>query len=472
MSWKKLLSLNPIEFLDQQLVICKGGIPKGLIGSLYRNTVSTKKRRNGYPGHLFDGDGVILKIEFKDEKAIASYKHVQSEGYLNEQQRDEYIYAGLGRTYSGNFLTKIFNSFSFKNPANTSVLPLKNGELLALWEGGLPTSLKKLNLATIGLTNGNSLQNGDTFSAHPKIDSKSGMIYNVGLTHGMNQMVNVYEMNQSGQILRRNSAQVNGRRFMLHDFILAGNYLIAIMYSQFVQDFHKILLGRKALGQDVLNDESQGIQVFVFDKSKNLQLIANKINYFKFNVWHYSNGYVDQNGNVISQAITYPTFELYESFFIENLIKNGLIDSKSSYDRLTINPLTGEILEKKQILNDYIEFPIVHDDDVGSQQEITYALIQQKKDDWFNGIIRIDEINPEKSLRRYYQSEQYLNEAIFVQDNNKSKGEGWLIFVLFDGTLDKSFIEIIDASSLQSVCLLQLPQLIAPSFHGRFEYQI
>ncbi|CAD8190398.1 unnamed protein product [Paramecium octaurelia] len=470
MSWKKLLSLNPIEFVDQQLAICKGELPKGLRGSLYRNTVSTKKRRNGFPGHLFDGDGVILKIEFKEDRAIATYKFVQSEGYVNEQQRDEYIYAGLGRTYTGNFFTKIFNSFSFKNPANTSVLPLKSGELLALWEGGLPTNLKKSDLATIGLTNGNSLQNADTFSAHPKIDPKSGMIYNVGLTHGMNQMVNVYEMNQNGQIIRRNSAQVNGRRFMLHDFILAGNYLIAIMYSQFVTDFHKILLGRKSLGQDVLNDDSQGIQVFVFDKSKNLQLIANRINYQKFNAWHYSNGYVDQNGNVVAQAITYPNYELYHSFFIENLLKNGLIDSKSSYDRLIINPLTGEILHKQQILNDYLEFPIVHDDDVGSKQNFTYAIIQEKKDDWFNGIIRIDEDNPQNSQRRFYQQEQYLTEALFVQDKNKQKGEGWLIFIIFDGSIDKSFVEIVDALSFQSVCLLQLPQLIAPSFHGRFEY--
>lgn len=55
----------------------------------------------------------------------------------------EYIYAGLGRTYTGNFISKIFNSFKMKNPANTSVLPLKTGDVLALWEGGLPTVLKK-----------------------------------------------------------------------------------------------------------------------------------------------------------------------------------------------------------------------------------------------------------------------------------------------------------------------------------------
>lgn len=35
--------------------IIKGEIPKDLKGVLYRNSVSTKKRKNGYPGHLFDG---------------------------------------------------------------------------------------------------------------------------------------------------------------------------------------------------------------------------------------------------------------------------------------------------------------------------------------------------------------------------------------------------------------------------------
>ena len=73
-------------------------------------------------------------------------------------------------------------------------MPLKQGNLLALWEGELPTALKKSDLSTIGRTNGGALQKGDTFSAHPKVDPKTGLIYNVGLTHGRNETINVYEM--------------------------------------------------------------------------------------------------------------------------------------------------------------------------------------------------------------------------------------------------------------------------------------
>lgn len=88
----------------------------------------------------------------------------------------EYIYANLGRTATGNRFTKMINSFNFKNTANTSVLPLKNGPLLTLWEGGEPHSLEKYSLNTIGL-----FPTKTPFSAHPKVCSRTNQIYNIGV---------------------------------------------------------------------------------------------------------------------------------------------------------------------------------------------------------------------------------------------------------------------------------------------------
>lgn len=70
----------------------------------------------------------------------------------------ELIYKGLGRLHTGNRLTKIWNNNVAKNAANTSVLPLMKGPLLALWEGGFPTSLDKKTLQTLGLFDGGMLK--------------------------------------------------------------------------------------------------------------------------------------------------------------------------------------------------------------------------------------------------------------------------------------------------------------------------
>lgn len=59
------------------LEVVSGKLPENLEGTLYRNTSALFERKNGLPGHLFDGDGAILKVTFsKHDRPIGSYKFV------------------------------------------------------------------------------------------------------------------------------------------------------------------------------------------------------------------------------------------------------------------------------------------------------------------------------------------------------------------------------------------------------------
>lgn len=61
-----------------------------------------------------------------------------------------------------------------KNVANTSVLPLTDNRLLCLWEGGMPHSLNKEDLNTIGIDTLNGhLKDTWALSAHYRVDWKS-----------------------------------------------------------------------------------------------------------------------------------------------------------------------------------------------------------------------------------------------------------------------------------------------------------
>ena len=95
---------------------------------------------------------------------------------------------------TGNRFTKIFNNSKVKNSANTSVLPLTNGPLLALYEGGFPTSLDKTTLKTIGLFDGGMLKVDENWSAHPKVCSKTNLVYNIGTIRGATLELMVTEM--------------------------------------------------------------------------------------------------------------------------------------------------------------------------------------------------------------------------------------------------------------------------------------
>lgn len=101
----------------------------------------------------------------------------------------------------------------------------------------------------------------------------------------------------------------------------------------------------------------------IFDRNDNLRLVSNTINKDSFWVWHYSNGYVADDGNIVIEYPAYSNMDSYVGFFIENLKKG--INLKSWYERIVINPKDAKILDRIKLYDDIVEFPIVADEDVG-----------------------------------------------------------------------------------------------------------
>ncbi|KAM3135165.1 hypothetical protein pb186bvf_012811 [Paramecium bursaria] len=464
-SWKKLLSYKPIEFDNQRLEVIQGKLPSQLEGTLYRNTVAHFERKNGRAGHLFDGDGVVLKVTFsRHEAPIASYKFIQTEFFKEEEATNNFIYPCLGRTPTGSRLTKIINSLSLKNTSSTSLLPLKKGPLLTLWEGGVPYQLQKYSLQTNGI-----LDTKTPFSAHPKVCGVTGKVYNFGTNHvGPKSYIYVYEMDQYGNILKTNKEKFQDGHFLLHDFALCGRYLVIPIFPEVINGIFDILLGSKSLGQDFHWIEERGIEIVIFDKEDNLKLVSHGFSKDIYYVWHYSNGYVDEDGNIVLQQATYKNFDSYKNFLMTNMLKNEHIEvfGQSKHERVVIEPKTAQIIKRTTLHDDSVEFLVVDDADVGQKWDITYGCHYERVNDWANGIIRYE---GESSLLKQYESGLYVSEPYYVQDKQQVKGKGWLLLTVYNGNLDQSYVDILDSVSLELLCRLRLPFNISLSFHGRFD---
>lgn len=150
------------------------------------------KRKNGIPGHMFDGDGAILKVQFDNQKAISSYKYIKTQYYLDEEKIDEFIYPTIGRTPSGSIFKRLRNLLNFKNNGNINLLPVEKGGLLALYEGGHPHLINKQTLDTVGLDNLQTLNNFTAFHSHPKKCSKTNIVYNIGLETTNKSKLHIY----------------------------------------------------------------------------------------------------------------------------------------------------------------------------------------------------------------------------------------------------------------------------------------
>jgi all-trans-8'-apo-beta-carotenal 15,15'-oxygenase len=88
--------------------------------------------------------------------------------------------------------------------SNISVV-MQDDRLLSLWEGGAPYALDPRTLETLGLEDfGGKVA---AFSAHPKIDSRSGELFNFGIDYGLKTTLTRTACGpKSSRALRRSSS--------------------------------------------------------------------------------------------------------------------------------------------------------------------------------------------------------------------------------------------------------------------------
>lgn len=464
-SWSKAFSQPAQEFALTALPILSGSIPVGLRGTLYRNGPGRLQRGKQRVGHWFDGDGAILAVNFTEKGATGVYRYVQTQGYQAEEAANTFIYPNYGMTAAGGFWNNWLKPV--KNAANTSVLTLPD-RVLALWEGGLPHALDLQTLATRGIDNLASLSKNQAFSAHPKIDGQTGEIFNFGVSVGSKTILNLYCCDAEGKVKQQNSMELKGLP-LIHDFVLAGQYLVFCIPPVRV-DVLPVLLGFKSFCEAMVWQPKLGTEILIFDRN-NLALVA-KLETEAWYQWHFTNGFVDENGLITIEFVRYSDFQTNQ-YLKEVATGKTTTAAKGTLWEIKINPQTKKVVALTQLLDRGCEFPVVPQHLVGKFWDKTYLSIYQEGTDLsqelLNAIACYDRQTDQLSIADVGVN-SYPSEPIYVPQPNHP-GKGWLITVVYDGNDHHSEVRIYESDRLESepVCRLGLPNVIPPSFHGTWK---
>lgn len=464
-AWSKAINQPAREFDSTPLSIITGNIPPDLRGTLYRNGAGRLSRGGKQVGHWLDGDGAILGIHFANTGATGVYRYVQTSGYLKEQQADAFIYSNYGMTASGGFWNNWFKPV--KNTANTSVLALPD-RLLALWEGGQPHALDLETLTTVGIDKLSGLTSKQTFSAHPKVDPMTGAIFNHGVTVGLDSTLHLYRCDSTGKVRHQNSYSLSGLP-LIHDFCLAGEYLVFLV-SPVRINLTPIILGLKSYSEAMAWKPELGTEILIFNKDS-LDLVSRGQTDPWFQ-WHFANGYVNQEGNIVTEFIRYANFDTNQ-FLREVASGYTQTSAPGTLCSLTLDPQTAKVIENKQ-LSDFIgDFPQVSAQKIGQPWRYTFLNVHRYGvtggEELFNAIACFDrEINDMRIADM--GANCYPSEPILVPGKDNPE-QGWLLTVIYDGDADRSEVRIYQSDRLfePPVCRLALPKVIPHSFHGTWK---
>lgn len=466
------------------LPIVEGQIPPDLRGVLYRNGPGRFAIGGQTYGHLFDGDGLVLRFAIggtsSDSRPRIRYRNrfVRTPEFVHEERTGRLLYRGLGTNLPGGLLHN-FLRLRFKNPANTNVV-YHGGRLLALWEGGLPYQLDPVTLDTLGRCDfGGALCNRSAswierqisshlpFSAHPKLDPQSGDLYNFGVMLGSQPRLSLYRLDGDGELHCERVVPIPHEAFV-HDFCITPRWLVFFL-APISFDSGPVLLGRSTGIESLKPIVGAPTRVLLVPRAGGEVRSYSASSCF---VFHFANAYEDAAGRILvdgCRQAEYPHLPPLSTALLGTLWEMP----RAILTRYTIDPGAedGSAVTEAALLGQPSEFPRIHPAFVGQPYRYVWGTTSPAGMPYnlYTSIARQD-LKTGQIVERPF-APWLPGEPVFVPrlgSRAAREDDGYLLTVVYHAQSHRSGLHILDAQTLDTVCVAELPHHTPPGFHGNF----
>jgi all-trans-8'-apo-beta-carotenal 15,15'-oxygenase len=309
---------------------------------------------------------------------------------------------------------------------------------------------------------------GRNYSAHPKRDAATGEIFNFGVSLGAKAKLNLYCSDASGKILREGVVSLNGLP-MIHDFVLAGRYLVFCVPPVRAQVL-PLLARVKSFSEAIAWQPQLGTEIIVVDRDTLTEV--SRIQTEPWYQWHFGNGSEQADGTISIDIARYDDFQTNQR--LKEIVSGTLqTPAVATLWNLRLDPRLGRVIAMEKLCDRSCEFPINDPNEVGQPSRYTYLSVHQQDTDTcsqlFDGIARFDhhtQTLTETSLgnHRYPVEPMYAADAL-------NPDQGWILTVVYDAEADRSEVWVFASDRLddQPVCRLELPAIVPIGFHGTWQ---
>lgn len=466
------------------LPIVEGQIPADLRGVLYRNGPGRFSVGGQTYGHLFDGDGLVLRFAIgqtsSESRPRIRYRNrfVRTREFVHEERTGRLLYRGLGTNLPGG-LPRNFLRLRFKNPANTHVI-YHGGRLLALWEGGLPYQLDPVTLDTLCRCDfGGALRNrsaswierqiGDylPFSAHPKIDPQTGDLYNFGVMLGPQPRLHLYRVDTDGDLHNERVVPIPHEAFV-HDFAISENWFVFFL-APISFDSGSVVLGLATGIESLRPIAGAPTRVLMVPRTGGAVREFSASPCF---VFHFANAYEDEAGHIRVDGCRQTEYPHLPP--LASALAGKLWDMpRAMLTRYVIDPGApdGAEISETALIAQASEFPRIHPGRVARPYRYVFGTSTPPGTPYnlYTSIVRQD-LHTGQIVERPL-APWLPGEPVFVPrpgSDDADEPDGYLLTVVYHAQSHRSALHILDARSLDPVCVAQLPHHTPPGFHGSF----
>ena len=200
----------------------EGDLPEDLCGTYYVNGPASFGRGSRRYRHWLDGDGMVCALTLEATPRVTS-RYVRTRKRAAEEEAGELLFRTFGTTFPGDRLRR---GVATEPPANVSVYSFA-GRLLAAGEQGLPYVLDPITLETRGVeTFGGALNEITPFSAHAKLDGRTGGLTNFGISFSAREpRLHYFRFDPTGCLAVRSNVPLDAP-YSVHDFATSDRYAV------------------------------------------------------------------------------------------------------------------------------------------------------------------------------------------------------------------------------------------------------
>ena len=200
----------------------KGAIPPQLSGAFYRVQPDPQ-----FPPRLgddisFNGDGMITRFHIHDGQCDFRQRWAKTDKWKLEHTAGKALFGAYRNPLTDDESVK----GQIRSTANTNAFPFA-GKLWAMKEDSPSLLMDPVTMETIGFEKFDGRMTGQTFTAHPKIDPKTGNMVAIGYAASglCTDDVTYMEVDPSGELVRELWFKVP-YYCMMHDFGITEDYLV------------------------------------------------------------------------------------------------------------------------------------------------------------------------------------------------------------------------------------------------------
>jgi all-trans-8'-apo-beta-carotenal 15,15'-oxygenase len=434
-----------------------GAVPRALRGTLYRNGSGRNQLAGQWFPHWFDGDGMITAVRFDEAGIHFRNRYVATPNYRDETKAGRILNRGFGKMRPGGVLANALRQPA--NVSNTSVV-MEGGRLLSLWEGGPPYELDPATLETRGVADfGGMLK---AFSAHPKIDPKSGELFNFGIDYGSKTTLTPYRIAKG--VVTRLPPVTLPYPLMNHDFVLTANHLVFCLGPILVRSLQMILGVSSFDGALHWEGGKPTLILLVPRDGRGAPRFIETDAFFQF---HFANGY-EEDGAVILDLARYPDYavigQALRDYWRSEWPSNGM----AALTRLRVELASGKVESRRFAAGSANEFPTTNPRCVGQRYRYAYVACSDRAQGLQQQIARVDVENGAVTTHDF-GANGYAGEPLFVPTGS-AEDDGVVVVSAFDAAEQRSAIVGLDARDLAAKPLFtaRLKHHVPYPLHGFF----